>query len=184
MIQALPMLQQQKHAPIKSQRRAAFTLVETVVVAVVSSLVLGIVVSLLVALQRHDQSIRRHSLRNDQVARLAEAVRADVRRGTTVAAPSADELVVDGVGGGNVHYKIVAEGCERTTIATDSETPTRELFSVGSASAWQIEFGPAGRRPLYTVSLLSEDDFAGESSKSLVVVQAALGAEVLPNTMN
>jgi type II secretory pathway pseudopilin PulG len=184
MIQALLMSLQRKHGSIKPQRRAAFTLVETMVVAVVSSLVLGIVVSLLVALQHHDQSIRRHSLRNDQVSRLAEAVRADIRRGTTVAAPSAGELVVAGANDDDIHYKIVAEGCQRTAIANDSATPSRELFSVGPASAWQIVPGPAGRRSLYIVSLVRENDIAGESSKPLVVVQAALGADALPTTTN
>jgi type II secretory pathway pseudopilin PulG len=184
MIQALLMVRKLKHASMKSQRRAAFTLVETIVVTAVSSVVLGIVVSLLVALQRHDQSIRRHAFRNDQVARLAEAVRADIRRGTTVAAPSANEFVVAGVGGGDIHFKIAPEGCARTTTANAGATPSRELFSVGPASAWQIDSEHAGRKPLYTVSLVGKDDMAGEASKPLVVVQAALGADTLPEMTN
>jgi type II secretory pathway pseudopilin PulG len=184
MIQALPMSRKQKHASTRSQRRTAFTLVETIVVTVVSSLVLGIVVSLLVALQRHDQSMRRNSLRNDQMARLAEAIRADVRSGTKVTIPAIGELVVAGTSAGDVHYKIVTEGCERTTSAGDSPATTRELLSVGPATAWQVEFGPDGRKPLQIVSLIRKDDIAGGASRPLVIIQAALGADAPPNTTN
>lgn len=154
------------------------TLIEMLAVIVLSTLVLGVVVTLLAGLGRFDRSLREGWVRNAQVDRLSETLRADIRRAADVTLAADGTLVVTEPGGDVLtRYELVPEGCLRT-IEVASQRESIDLFTVGRAESWSLDVGPAGRRPMLVITLQRSDDPEGRQASFMPLFMcAALGAD-------
>ena len=161
------------------RRRKAFTLAEAMLVVALLSILLSFVLSFLVSLQRYDAKLRNHGLRSEQLSRLAETIRSDIRQAITVSSPAKQTLRMESSDGRLVQYELTPEGCRRTVNGPDNVAASADLYRIGPADSWTIETGPAGRRPLHVVSLASKRKVASEPVNTPLLVQAALGADAI-----
>jgi hypothetical protein len=164
---------------MRRDTRNALMLVEVMVVVTLTSIMMGVVISLMIGLQRWDQSFRDRAVQSEQLARLAESVRTDIRSGADVSLPGTHVLQITGQGRGAARYELEAEGCRRVVELPENQATRSEFFAVGRVTSWKLERGPIGRRPLIIVTLdrLSPDDDTARRLPPLLIY-AALGADL------
>ena len=151
------------------------SLVEVMVVVTLSSILLGVVISLAVSLQQWDRRFRDHGVRSDQTARLAEAIRADVRRATDVSLPAKEILSVAAHDQQEIRYELRPEGCRRTVQHAGGPPERSELFTIGPAESWQLERGTPGRHSAVVVSIERPIAVEAKSGSTPFYVYAAVG---------
>jgi prepilin-type N-terminal cleavage/methylation domain-containing protein len=159
--------------------RSAFTLAELMMVAALLSMLLAFVASYLVGMHRYDAKFRKGELNSMQLNRLADSVRTDIRLSSAVSLADDQVLLVAMLDGHEIRYELVAEGCRRSAGNPNDAATRFDLFRVPLASAWMLEVGPPGRRPLQVVSLRSKERVPGQPSRVLLLVHAALGADLI-----
>jgi hypothetical protein len=164
---------------MRRDTRNALMLVEVMVVVTLTSIMMGVVISLMIGLQRWDQSFRDRAVQSEQLARLAESVRTDIRSGADVSLPATRILQTTGQGRGATRYELEAEGCRRIVELPENQATRSEFFAVGPVTSWKLERGPIGRRPLIIVTL---DRFAPDNDTAPrlapLLIYAALGADL------
>jgi prepilin-type N-terminal cleavage/methylation domain-containing protein len=161
--------------PGRSARRG-FSLIEMMVVISLSALLLGVATSLLFSLRDRDRHSREDNLHGEQMFRLAESLRADIRQGADVLLSIDGPLVVISPDGIQTRYELNRNGCQRSTVAPGDAGPRHDLFAIGRAQRWQVERLATGRRPLVAVTL-EQATVDGESRAAPLLVYAALGAD-------
>jgi hypothetical protein len=154
------------------------TLVEVIVVVSLSAVLLGVVISLAVSLQHWDSRFRDHAVQNDQLTRLTESIRSDIRRANDVSLPNKNQLAISTANGIAIRYEIQPEGCRRVTKQPGATAERTELFTIKPDAFWTIERETAGRRPAIVVSLQEPGADAITTGLTQMLVYAALGADV------
>jgi type II secretory pathway pseudopilin PulG len=157
--------------------RRATTLVEMLVVVTLLTILLGIVGSLAVHLRQWDRQVRDHSLHGNQLANLAETLRADVRRATGVTLPEKNIVAIVGPEGREIRYELQPDACRRTVKIPGEPTAKTETFAIGPADSWKLEMAAPSRYPAYTLSLERSDFGKATSQSAPFVVYAALGSD-------
>jgi type II secretory pathway pseudopilin PulG len=161
-----------------SRGRRATTLVELLAVTTLVAILLSIVVTLAVRLRQWDRQVRNHSQHADQLADLAEAIRVDVRRATSVTLPEKNVIAIAGPDSREARYELQRGGCRRT-IKTPGESSARtESFAIGPAVAWKLESAAPGRWPAYTITLEHSDIDNATSRSAPFFVYASLGGDL------
>jgi prepilin-type N-terminal cleavage/methylation domain-containing protein len=158
--------------------RRAMTLVEVMVVVSLSSVLLGVVITVAVGLQQWDSRFREHAVHGDQLARLAEAIRSDIRQATDVSLPGKDVLAIAAANGIKISYEIRPEGCQRMTKRFDAASQPGELFTIGPVSHWKVEREAGGRRPAVVISLEAPGADEFKTGPTQMLVYATLGADL------
>jgi prepilin-type N-terminal cleavage/methylation domain-containing protein len=161
--------------------RAAMTLVEVMVAVTVMSIMLGVAISFLIGLKHWDRKVHQFGLRNEQLTRLAESIRTDIRHATDVSLPSGNALVILLPGNKETRYELTPEGCRRLGMPGDAR-PLTDLFSVGPATSWTVERDAPGNRSMFVVTL-NHTQTDSETQLAPLLVYAALGAD-LPQRSN
>ena len=156
--------------------RRGISLVEMMVVISVSAMLLGVATSMLFSLRNRDRHMYENSLRSEQMFRLAEALRADIRQGTDVLVSIDGPLVVISPDGVQTRYELQRKGCLRSTVAPGNAEPRNDLFAIGPAERWQVERLATGVRPLVAVTLEQATD-EGTSRTAPLLLYAVLGAD-------
>jgi type II secretory pathway pseudopilin PulG len=157
--------------------RRATTLVELLVVVTLVTMLLAIVGSLAVHLRQWDRQVRDHSQHGNQLANLAETLRADVRRATSVALPAKNTVAIVGPQNREIRYEVQSEACRRTVNIPGNTSPKIETFAIGPADSWKLETATPGRRPAYILSL-ERSDFSKATFRSApFFVYASLGSD-------
>jgi prepilin-type N-terminal cleavage/methylation domain-containing protein len=159
--------------------RAAFTLVEMVVVVALSAVLLGIVISLAQSLMRWDQLSHTRGVRGEQLAELAELLRTDVRHGTDLLIVAGGPLVVTSSAGKQIRYDLEKEGCRRTIVSDGTAESRTDLLTIGEAQTWTIEKTVTGRRPLILITLERVAIADPPTAPTPFLVQAELGADLV-----
>jgi prepilin-type N-terminal cleavage/methylation domain-containing protein len=159
--------------------RNGFSLIEMLVVVALSSLLMGVVVSLMLGLRQWDRLSQTNNTRNEQLLRLATALRSDIRAGADVLVSVEGPLVVMTAAGEQLRYELISEGCRRTVIAPGTTEPRVDLFAIGKAAKWNVERKVAGKRPLVAVMLEQDVHRNDPAARPLLpfLVYAALGAD-------
>jgi type II secretory pathway pseudopilin PulG len=157
--------------------RRAMSLVEVLVVATLVSILFTVIVTLAVHLRQWDRQVRGHSLHTNQLANLAETVRADVRRATSVSQPDKNTVAIVGADNRDIRYEIQPGGCRRVAKAPDDKSPRIETFAIGPADSWKLETAAPGRRPAYSITLERSETDKATSHTAPFFVYAALGSE-------
>jgi type II secretory pathway pseudopilin PulG len=160
------------------QWRRATTLVELLVVVTLVTMLLAIVGSLAVHLRQWDRQVRDHTQHGNQLSNLAEALRTDVRRATSVTLPKKNTVAIAGPENREIRYELQPEACRRTVQIPGDPSPRIETFAIGSADSWKLETATSGRYPAYTLSLERSDSGKTDSQSAPFFVYAALGSEV------
>ena len=171
MVTAIRLLDSQQN----HRDRAAFTLVEMIVVITLSAIVFGIVVPLAQSLMRWDQISRTRGLHGEQLAELAELIRADIRHGTDASLEAGGSLVVTSSAGEPIRYELDNEGVRRVVVGGRSAESRTDLLTIGGTQSWKIEKTATGRRPLILVTL---ERAPTEDPPTPFLVQAELGADL------
>jgi type II secretory pathway pseudopilin PulG len=161
-----------------SRGRRATTLVELLAVTMLVAILLSIVVTLAVRLRQWDRQVRDHSQHANQMADLAEAIRTDMRRATTVALPEKNIIAIAGPDSRETRYELQRGGCRRV-LKTPGETSARtESFAIGPADSWKLESAAPGRRPAYTITLERSEIDNATSRSAPFFVYASLGGDL------
>jgi hypothetical protein len=159
--------------------RAAMTLPEVMVAVTLSSLVMGVLITLTIALKQRDRTIRSFAVESERRGELAELLRTDIRSATGVSLASATMLVVKRPGGGEVRYDLAASGCNRTVVEPNGSKVQFDSYVVGTATSWSLAPGPAGRRPLFVVTLNRSPGSKDTEARQIpLLVYGALGADL------
>jgi Prokaryotic N-terminal methylation motif len=176
----LPNSTRQRRLPRK--RRRAMTLVEVSVSVALTALLIGVATSLLVGLKKWDYHFRDHSTQSDQLQRLSEMIRVDLRQATDVLQPSKKILAITGGNGDQIRYEITPDGCQRIENVPLSTPEKSDLFRIEPNSLWQINKDSSGRRPAIVVTLerSSQDDL--HSTITRMLIRANLGADLAPDS--
>ena len=155
------------------------TLAEVMVVVALTSILFGVAISLLVGLRDWDRNMRRHSIQNEQLMRLGEVMRADIRQAAEVSLLSENAVVIRSSDEKQVRYELSPEGCRRIVTVSGATKPLTDLYAVGPATSWTLEPGAPGKRPLFAVTLhrTSPDN---ERRVAPLLVHAAVGADAPP----
>ena len=154
------------------------TLIEVVVVVALASILCGVAMSLLIGLRDWDRNMRQQSIQNEQLMRLSEMMRTDIRLAAEVSLPSNDAIIIRDSNQKQIRYELTPEGCHRIVTLPDAK-PLADLFAVGRATTWTLEPGAPGNRPLFAVTLHrpSPDN---EKRAAPLLVYAAVGADAPP----
>jgi type II secretory pathway pseudopilin PulG len=161
-----------------SRGRRATTLVELLAVTTLVAILLSIVVTLAVRLRQWDRQVRNHSQHGNQLADLAEAIRADVRRATNVTLPEKNIIAIAGPDSREARYELQRGSCRRT-IKTPGESSARtESFAIGPADSWKLESAAPGRRQAYSITLERSDIDNASSRSTPFFVYASLGGDL------
>ena len=161
-----------------SRGRRATTLVELLAVTTLVAILLSIVVTLAVRLRQWDRQVRDHSQHANQLADLAESIRTDVRRATSVTLPEKNIIAIEGPDSREARYELQRGGCRRVS-KTPGETSARtESFAIGPADSWKLDSAAPGRRPAYTITLERSDTDNATSRSAPFFVYASLGGEL------
>jgi hypothetical protein len=148
-------------------------------VAVLLSILLAFVASYLVGMHRYDAKFRKGELGSVQLDRLADSIRTDIRQSNSVSLPADRVLLVAMPDGREIRYELTAEGCRRTEGEPRDTASKVDLFRIQPVASWILEVGPAGRRLLNVVTLRANDKVPRKPSKVLLLVHAALGADLV-----
>jgi prepilin-type N-terminal cleavage/methylation domain-containing protein len=160
-------------------RRPAMTLVEVMVSVAVTSVLAGIAISLLVGLRDWDRNMRRHSLHNEQMLRLAEQLRADIRQAVEVTLPSTEAIAIRSANEKLTRYELSPEGCRRVVTTPGQPASSTDVFAVGRTTSWGLAPGAPGRRSLFAVTL-HRGIPNNNTQTPVLVVHAAAGADTAP----
>jgi len=155
-------------------------LVEVMVAVTLTSILLGVVISLMVALRQWDRRVRDHSVQTEQLAQLAETLRADIRQAVDVSLPVKETLIVVAPGSNPVRYELRPEGCRRSVEDPDGTSPKMDVFAIGPVEPWKLERVEGGRRPAIVLSLDKPHADRSVDGPPKLLVYASLGAD-LPN---
>ena len=167
-----------QNRPLVHSPRNGFTLIEMLVVVALSSLLLAVVLSLMMGLIQWNRLSHTTSTRNDQLLRLASALRSDIRSGADVLVSVEGPLVVMTASGEQLRYELGPEGCQRTVIAPGSADRPADVFAIGAAAKWNVERKPAGKRPLLAVKIERVAEKEPTAPRLMpFLVYAALGAD-------
>jgi hypothetical protein len=162
-------------------RRSAISLLEVMVVTAVSTVIMGAVIFLAIALKQRDHAVRKLAVESERQSELAETLRSDIRLASDVSLPAETLLVVTAPDGRQMRYELAASGCRRTVVEPGVTAPRVELFLVGAAALWELDNGPAGRRPLRIVTLRRPVATVDARASGMpLLVYAALGADLPP----
>lgn len=161
----------------QSCRRAATTLIELLVVITLVSLLLSIVGTLAIRLRHWDRQMRDRSRYSDQLVKLSESMRTDIRRATSVTQPDKKTIAVTSSDHREIRYELAADGCRRLVKSSDKPGPAAETFAIGAAQSWKLDAAAEGRRPAYTIRLEHTDSNPADSTPAPFFVYAALGAD-------
>jgi hypothetical protein len=129
-------------------------------------------------LRQWDRKVRDHSEHGNRLASLAETIRADVRRATSVTLPEKKIVAIAGPGGREIRYELESGGCRRVVKTPGESSPKTETFSIGPADVWKLETIAAGRRPGYAISLERSESDKVNSQSAPFYVYAALGSDL------
>jgi type II secretory pathway pseudopilin PulG len=152
------------------------TLIEIMVAVAVMSLLAGVVISLLVGLRDWDRNMRRRGVQNEQMLRLGETMRADIRQAVEVTLPSSEALMIRAANDIVTRYELSPDGCRRIITSPGESKQAVDTFSVGPATSWGLAPGAPGRRPMFAVTLHRASPNNSEPRDPLVV-HAAAGAD-------
>jgi prepilin-type N-terminal cleavage/methylation domain-containing protein len=169
------------HQPIRersvhSLQQRGMTLVEVTVAVAISAFLLGIAVTMLVRIQSWDARFRDDAVSIQQLPRLAELIREDVRSATNVVLESPTLLTVNVQEERVVHYDLTPSGCLRIVEHPIGKEEQRNLFRVGRDLKWNVESFESGVLPNVTVTLELATDEETSRGKVLFVVSANRGA--------
>ncbi len=159
------------------QRRTAMTIAEVAVVVAVTSILLGVATSLLVGLRDWDRNARQRGVQNDQLVRLAETMRTDIRHATEVSTPTDQTLLILSPGEKRIQYELAPEGCCRVVTLPNEAKPIADLFAIGPATSWSLDADAPGARPLFVVTI-NRTSADNEQRAAPLLVQATLGADL------
>jgi type II secretory pathway pseudopilin PulG len=165
----------------RSAERAAFTLIEILVVVTLASIVMSVIVVMLVTLIQNDRQVRLFGLRSERQGDLAEMIRTDIRAAEDVSLAAQTVLLVEGPDERETRYELTAGGCKRIVSEPGMKNPRVDFYAIGPAVAWSLQQGPAGRQPLYIASLHRSTKMEKQSTTLPFFVYAALGADLLPS---
>ena len=167
------------HPQRRDRCRGGFSLVEMLIVIAISSLVVAIVVSLMISLQKFNRNSVANNAHSDQLLRLAETLRSDIRAGNDVRLTDEGPLLVTGSTGKEVRYELTADGCRRTATTPAGDETRTDLFTIGKATKWNLEQLAPGRQPLVAVTLSQPVNKNASEAHELLpfVVLAAVGAD-------
>jgi len=155
------------------------TLIEAMVVVTVMSLIVGVALSLLVSLRNWDRTARDRNARNDQLIRLAEMLRTDIREAREVSMPSERTLLIEQPDNQRIEYELGDSGsCRRTKRQGESAEPIVDSFTVGPASAWALDRNDAGAQP--SLAILIARPSQTERLPAPLLVRATLAADLAP----
>jgi hypothetical protein len=155
------------------------TLPEVIVAVTLSSIVLSVLISFTIALKQRDRTIRSFGVESERRRELAELLRTDIRDAVDVSLPSKTTLVVKRPGDSEIRYELTANGCNRTVVEPTGSKAQFDSYAVGAAISWSLEQGPAGRRPLFVVTMNRRPRSSATDAGSVpLLVYAALGADV------
>jgi prepilin-type N-terminal cleavage/methylation domain-containing protein len=154
--------------------RPAMTLVEVMVAVAITSIFAGVAVSLLVELREWDRDMRRRSVQSEQLIRLGEAMRADIRQAANVSQPDTAIIEILAANETLTRYELSPEGCRRVVTTPGDPMPRSDAFTVGPATSWTLAPAAAGRRTMFAVTLHRG---ANEERVTPLVVYAAAGAD-------
>jgi prepilin-type N-terminal cleavage/methylation domain-containing protein len=160
-------------------RRPAMTLLEIMVAVAVTSLVAGVAISLLVGLRDWDSNLRRQSIHNEQMLRLSEALRSDIRQAVDVTLPSSDALVIRAENERLTRYELSPDGCRRIVTTPSEAKPVIDAFNVGPSTSWSLAQGAPGRHTLFAVTFHRSSP-NNEERHDPLIVHAAAGADAAP----
>jgi prepilin-type N-terminal cleavage/methylation domain-containing protein len=165
--------------PRNRSQRGGLSLVEMLVVIALSSLVFGIAISLMLSMQKFDRHRVTNNSSNEQLLRLADTLRADIRAGSDVRLADEKSLVVRMPSGEQIRYEIKSDGCRRAMVTPDASQLHADLFAIGKATQWNVEQTKSGRSPLVAVTLEQRVHKNQPTSPKLMpfLVCAALGAD-------
>jgi type II secretory pathway pseudopilin PulG len=161
-----------------SSGRRATTLVELLVVSALISIIFSIVVSLAVRLRQWDHQVRDHSQHANQMASLAESIRADVRRAKSVTLPEKKTVAIVGPDSGEIHYELQPDGCRRVVKSAGETSQKIETYAIGPADSWNLDTAAPGRKPAYTITLKRADPDKLPSQSAPFFVYAVLGSDL------
>jgi prepilin-type N-terminal cleavage/methylation domain-containing protein len=161
-----------------SHNRRAMTLVELLVVVGLVSIVFSIVVLLAVRLRQWDHHVRDHSLHANQMATLADTIRADLRHATSVTLPEKKTVAIASSDRREIRYELQAGGCRRVVKTPGEASPKIETYAIGPAESWKLDTASPGRRPAYTITLGRGDPDKLTTQSAPFFVYAALGSDL------
>jgi hypothetical protein len=156
------------------------TLVEVTAAVAISAFLLGIAVTMLVRLQGWDARFRDDSVSIQQLARLAELVREDVRSATSVVLESPKLLTVNVQDERVIRYELTPSGCLRIVAHPVGKEEQRDLYRVGHELKWNVESFEPGVLPNVTVTLEMAIDEETSGGKVLFIVSANRGVDLPP----
>lgn len=159
--------------------RLAMSLVEVLIVATLTSILCGIAMSLLVGLRDWDRGMREHSQQSEQLIRLGEIMRADIRQASDVSQLSPGVLNIRNSTGQQVRYELAPEGCSRAVSGPEKTNSSSDLYAVGPASSWKLTPGPDGNRPMYTI-MLDRGHPNDQRRIPPLLVHAIVGVDAVP----
>jgi type II secretory pathway pseudopilin PulG len=160
------------------RKRRATTLVELLVVVALVSIMFSIVVSLAVRLRQWDHHVRDHSQHANQMASLAEAIRADVRGAKSVTLPEKKTVAIVGPDSREIRYELQPGNCRRVVKTPGEASPRIETYAIGAADSWKLENAAPGRNPAYTITIERADPDKTASLPAPFFVYAALGGDL------
>jgi len=160
----------------KDRNRRGTSLVELMAVAALVSILFGIVAALAINLRHWDRRVREHSVRANQLASLAETVRTDLRRASSVSQIDKKVVAINGPGKREIRYELQLDGCRRVMKSPGEASQKVDTFAIGPAESWKLETATTGRRPAYTITL-ERSDTNKTSRPAPFYVYAALGSE-------
>ncbi len=157
------------------------TIAEVAVVVAVASILLGVATSLLFGLRDWDRNARQRGMQNDQLMRLAETIRSDIRHGADVSAPTEQTLLIHSPGEKRTQYELTPEGCHRVVTLPNEAKTLADLFAIGPATSWSLDSGAPGARPIFVVTI-NRTSADNEQRAAPLLVQATLGADLTTPT--
>jgi prepilin-type N-terminal cleavage/methylation domain-containing protein len=163
----------------RHKHRRAMTLIEVIVVVALTSILFGVAMSLLLGLRDWDRSMRRQSVQNEQLVRLGDALRTDIRQAADVSLQSDEAVVIRDYNQKQIRYELTPEGCRRIVTTPGDAQPLTDLFAVGPAMSWTLEPGAPGKRPLFAVTL-HRASLDNEKRTAPLLVHAIVGADAPP----
>jgi type II secretory pathway pseudopilin PulG len=161
----------------RSAARRATTLVELLVVTTLMTIVLAIVTTLAVRLRQWDRQVREHGQHINQLAALAEAIRADARHASKVVLPEKTTIAIGDSDGREIRYELRPDGCRRVAKAPGAASPEIEIFAIGSAEAWKLDSAEPGLHPAYLLSLERSEPEKANSRPTPFFVYATIGGD-------
>jgi type II secretory pathway pseudopilin PulG len=159
-------------------RRRAMSLVEVMVSITLVAILLVTITMLAVRLRQWDRRVREHVLNGDQLANLAETMRADIRSAASVALQTKKIIVISGGVKPDIRYELQSDDCRRIVKMPGETSGNVETFAIGPGDSWKLEPGPPGRQPAYAITIIPIDSEKVLNRSIPLLVYAALGTDL------